>query len=143
MTDQATKIEVVDPSQFDIPTLTKWYVELRKYKSDLEASIKPQVEHTKAQMDAIEAQLNMRLNAADVKSMRTEYGTVTQVQKTKFKVVDPYAFRQWIAQNPQVGVQLINASVTQSELKNYIDEDNALPDGIAVDNYLDISIRKA
>lgn len=133
----------IDLSVYDIPTLTKWYIDLRKYKSDLEASIKQQVEDTKIKMENVEAELNKRLNLSDVKSMRSEFGTVSQVKKSKFTVIDPFAFRQWIANNPEVGSQLINASVTQSEIKNYIDEGNELPDGIAVDNYLTISVRRA
>ena len=140
MTDN---FQLIDTTQYDIPTLVKWYIDLRAHKSDLEASIKPAVEHTKQQMQMIESELNKRMNETKTESVKTINGTVSQVSKTKYSVVDPYVFRQWMVKNPEVAAQIVNGQITQGEVTAYIADGGTLPDGMAIDNILSISVRRA
>ena len=136
-------LQLIDTSQFDIPTLVKWYIDLRAHKSDLEASIKPAVEHTKQQMQMIETELTKRMNETETESMRTVNGTVSKVSKTKYSVIDPFLFRQWMVKNPEVAAQIANGQITQGEVATYIADGGTLPDGMAIDNILSISVRRA
>ena len=136
-------LQLIDTSQFDIPTLVKWYIDLRAHKSDLEASIKPAVEHTKQQMQMIETELTKRMNETETESMRTVNGTVSKVSKTKYSVIDPFLFRQWMVKNPEVAAQIVNGQITQGEVATYIADGGTLPDGMAIDNILSISVRRA
>ena len=136
-------LQLIDTSQFDIPTLVKWYIDLRAHKSDLEASIKPAVEHTKQQMQMIETELTKRMNETETESMRTANGTVSKVSKTKYSVIDPFLFRQWMVKNPEVAAQIVNGQITQGEVATYIADGGTLPDGMAIDNILSISVRRA
>lgn len=136
-------LTLIDTSQYNVPQLVKWYIELRAHKSELEASIKPALEHTKQQMQMIEAELNKRLDNIDSESMRTTYGTATKVLKSKYSVVDAYAFRQWMVKNPEVAAQIMSAQVTPSEVTNYIADGGTVPDGVALEKSWTISVRRA
>lgn len=133
---------VIDPSVYDLPTLVQWYIDLRAHKSELKRSIEPAIAHTDEQMELIEREFNKRMVESGTKSMKTERGTITRVQKTKYLMTDSFAFRQWVANNPQAGSQLVSG-ITQGEVKAYLEGGNDLPDGLTVDNFFDISIRRA
>lgn len=140
-----TEIQVTDPTQYDTEALVAWYIQLRDYKAELKKSIQPALNQTDAQMDAIEKTLSGRLIAANAVSLKTTHGTIGRVQKTKFTVTDPYAFRQWVIANPEIGVNLLSGSVSQAELNSYLaDDSNAtLPEGIAQETIFDISVRRS
>jgi len=86
-------------------------------------------------MQMIEAELNKRMNETKTESVKTINGTVSQVSKTKYSVVDPYVFRQWMVQNPEVAAQIVNGQITQGEVAAYIADGGTLPDGMAIDNH--------
>ena len=133
-----------DLSGYDFGTLTEWYIQLRGYKTELNNSIKPALEHTTNQMDAIEAEFNRRINEQpDITSIKTTHGTVTRIEKSSYKVVDKFAFREWIIKNPDIGVQLITAAITPAEVSTYVEDGHSLPDGIASEKSLTIQVRKS
>lgn len=133
--------QLTDPSGYDVPALVQWYIDLRNHKSALKRSIEPALAYTDDQMELIERELNKRIVESGVKSMKTDKGTISRVQKTKYLLTDSFAFRQWLAENPAVGAQLVSG-ITQGEVRAYIEEGNELPSGVSVDNYFDLSIRR-
>lgn len=133
--------QLTDPSGYDVSALVQWYIDLRNHKSALKRSIEPALTHTDNQMELIERELNKRIVESGVKSMKTDKGTISRVQKTKYLLTDSFAFRQWLVKNPEIGAQLISG-ITQGEVRAYIEEGNELPSGVSVDNYFDLSVRR-
>ena len=133
---------ITDPSAYDTAQLVQWYVDLRNNKSEVRRSIEPTLNQIDAQMSAIETELNKRIMASGATSMRTPHGTVARVLKHKYTVADPYLFRLWVQNNPQQGIALLRPAVTQDDVANYIEEGNALPDGLAIDSSFEISVRR-
>lgn len=132
----------INTSIYDVTTLVQWYIDLRKYKSDLKLSIEPAIAHTERQMEQIERELHNRMVQNGTKSMKTDKGTIARVKKTKYLLTDSFAFRQWLAKNPEVGSQLVSG-ITQGEVKAYLEDGNELPDGLTTDEFFDISVRRA
>ena len=130
-----------DPSVYDLPTLVKWYIDLRQHKSDLKRSIEPQLAQVDEQMELIEKEFSKRIVESGTKSMKTDQGTVSRVQKTKYLLTDGYAFRQWLIANPETGAGLISG-ISQGEVKAFLEDGGELPDGLTVDNFFDISVRR-
>lgn len=130
-----------DPSVYDLPTLIQWYIDLRQHKSDLKRSIEPQLAQVDEQMELIEKEFSKRIVESGTKSMKTDRGTVSRVQKTKYLLTDAYAFRQWLIANPEEGAGLISG-ISQGEVKAFIEDGGELPDGLTVDNFFDISVRR-
>jgi hypothetical protein len=134
---------LIDPTPYEMSALVQWYIDLRAHKSEIEASIKPALTHTKQQMQAIEAELTRRLQQADSEAMRTLNGTVSKTTKTKYSVVDAFAFRQWMVKNPEIASQLVSGQVTHSEVSSYLADGGKLPDGLAIEKEYTISVRKS
>lgn len=133
--------QVQDPTVYDLPTLIQWYIDLRQHKSEVKRSIEPQLAQVDEQMEAIEKEFSKRIVESGTKSMKTDRGTVSRVQKTKYLLTDGYAFRQWLIANPEAGAGLISG-ISQGEVKAFIEDGGELPDGLTVDNFFDISVRR-
>jgi len=125
----------------DLPTLVQWYIDLRNYKSELKRSIEPAIAQTDEKMEAIEKEFNKRLLQSGGTSVKTDKGTISRVQKTKYLLTDSVAFRQWLVANAEIGSQLVSG-ITQGEVKAYLESGGQLPDGLTVDNFFDISVRR-
>ena len=125
----------------DLPTLVQWYIDLRNYKSELKRSIEPAIAQTDEKMEAIEKEFNKRLLQSGGTSVKTDKGTISRVQKTKYLLTDSFAFRQWLVANAEIGSQLVSG-ITQWEVKAYLESGGQLPDGLTVDNFFDISVRR-
>jgi len=142
MTTETVSV-ITDVSGYDFPTLVKWFIDLRNHKSEVKRSIEPAIAQVEQQMEAIEKEFHKRITASGVTALKTEYGTVSRSIKTKYSVDDAFAFRQWVAENPQEASRLINASITQSEMAVFIaEEGNKLPDGVRSDSTYELSIRR-
>lgn len=133
--------QTVHLSDLDLPTLVQWYIDLRNYKSELKRSIEPSIAHTDEKMEAIEKEFNKRLLQSGGTSVKTDKGTISRVQKTKYLLTDSFAFRQWLVANAEIGSQLVSG-ITQGEVKAYLESGGQLPDGLTVDNFFDISVRR-
>lgn len=135
----------VNPADYTTDVLVDWFVKLRDYKADLKKSIQPQMDDTDKTMELIQAELNKRLMEQNLASMKTAGGTVSRVEKQKFTVADPYALRQWVIANPEIGVNLLTGSISQPELRAYLQEYQGkdLPDGVVIENILDLSVRRS
>lgn len=135
----------VNPADYTTDVLVDWFVKLRDYKAELKKSIQPQMDETDKTMDLIQAELNKRLMEQNLASMKTAGGTVSRVEKQKFTVSDPYALRQWVIANPEIGVNLLTGSISQPELRAYLQEYQGkdLPDGVVIENILDLSVRRS
>ena len=48
-----------------------------------------------------------------------------------------------MVKNPEVAAQIVNGQITQGEVAAYIADGGTLPDGMAIDNILSISVRRA
>lgn len=135
------ELKVVEASGYDLPTLTKWYIDLRNARKVLKQSIKPTDDYYVEQMAVIERELAERCVKAESGSLRSTSGTVVRAIKSSYKVVDPYAFRQWIKNNPEVGVDLISATITPGELSAFLENGGELPEGVTKEDGYTISVR--
>lgn len=140
-----TQPTITDLTAYESDALTKWYIDLRNYKSELKRSIDPAIASIEEQMELIEKEFHKRMATVGSSSIKTAHGTASRVQKTKYLVTDSFALREWVRKNPEVGLNLLSATITQSEVKDYLESNPTaqLPDGLAVDQYIDISIRRS
>lgn len=137
-----TQTQIQDPSVYDLPTLVKWYIDLRASKSEIKRSIEPALAQVDMQMEEIEKEFHKRCMEGGTLSMKTEYGTISRVVKSKYLISDGHDFREWLKKNPEDGAGLVSG-ITQGEVKAYVEAGNELPDGITMDSFYDISVRRA
>lgn len=97
-------------------------------KAEIEARHKKELEPLISAEKALRAALLEHLIFTGVKTMNTENGNITKVDKTTFPIEDQIAFSRHV-----IGTQaweLLDWKANVTAVKDYINENNALPPGL-------------
>lgn len=118
--------------------LVRIYMKMRAKLSELDA----QVEAIKEQQQVIKNEIKDRMRSVGAKSMKTEFGTVSLTEKTRYYTQDWDSFKRFVIEND--AVDLLEKRIAQTNMKLFLQENPALvPPGLNSDTELDVSIRKA
>ena len=115
--------------------------EWRDYKSQLEASIKENLENAKYQIKLIDIAIQQRMQKMGVNSLKTDYGTAVVSEKTTFTITDHGEFREFVRTHPE-GSDLIQMRLTQSAVKDYQEQNPQLPPGVTASREVVVTLRK-
>lgn len=124
----------------DVPLdkLVRIYMKMRAKLTELDA----QVEAIKEQQQMIKNEIKDRMRSVGAKSMKTEFGTVSLTEKTRYYTQDWDSFKRFVIEND--AVDLLEKRIAQTNMKLFLQENPALvPPGLNSDTELDVSIRKA
>lgn len=117
--------------------LVRIYMKMRASIQDLDA----QIETIKEQQQEIKNEIKDRMRALGTKSMKTDFGTVSLTEKTRFYTQDWDSFKSFIIQND--AVDLLEKRISQTNMRTFLEENPALvPPGLNSDTEFDISVRK-
>jgi len=76
-----------------------------------------------------------------VKSLRTDHGTVSLMEKTRFYTTDWDSFKKFMVE--QDALDLLEKRISQTNMKLFLEENpGAVPPGLNSDTEFDISVRK-
>ena len=118
--------------------LVRIYMKMRAKLSELDG----QIEVLKEQQQLIKTEIKDRLRSVGAKSMKTEHGTVSLVEKTRYYTQDWDSFKRFVIEND--AVDLLEKRIAQTNMKTFLQENPALvPPGLNSDTEIDVSIRKA
>lgn len=118
--------------------LVRIYMKMRAKLTELDA----QVEAIKEQQQMIKNEIKDRMRSVGAKSMKTEFGTVSLTEKTRYYTQDWDSFKRFVIEND--AVDLLEKRIAQTNMKLFLQENPALvPPGLNSDTELDVSIRKA
>lgn len=118
--------------------LVRIYMKMRAKLSELDG----QIEALKEQQQMIKTEIKDRLRSVGAKSMKTEHGTVSLVEKTRYYTQDWDSFKRFVIEND--AVDLLEKRIAQINMKTFLQENPALvPPGLNSDTEIDVSIRKA
>jgi len=118
--------------------LVRIYMKMRAKLSELDA----QVEALKEQQQMIKTEIKDRLRSVGAKSMKTEHGTVSLVEKTRYYTQDWDSFKRFVIEND--AVDLLEKRIAQTNMKTFLQENPTMvPPGLNSDTEIDVSIRKA
>lgn len=126
--------------QEDVPLdkLVRIYMKMRTKLSELDA----EVEGIKEQQQLIKNEIKDRMRSVGAKSMKTEYGTVSLTEKTRYYTQDWDSFKRFVIEND--AVDLLEKRIAQTNMKLFLQENPTLvPPGLNSDTEIDVSIRKA
>jgi hypothetical protein len=116
----------------------------RKIKDKIEVLTKEydtQVEALKAQQDEIKFAMKDQMKAMGVKSVQTQFGTVSLVTKTRYTTQDWDSFKRFIVEHEVV--DLLEKRIAQSNMASFLEENPTLvPPGLNSTTEFDISVRK-
>ncbi len=95
----------------------------------------------KEQQALVKAEIKDQLRAANLTSAKTEAGTVSLVQKTRYYTNDWDAFKEFCKEHD--ALDLFEKRIAQANMKTYLEENPTLvPPGLNSETEFDVSIRK-
>lgn len=118
--------------------LVRIYMKMRAKLSELDG----QIEALKEQQQLIKTEIKDRLRSVGAKSMKTEHGTVSLTEKTRYYTQDWDSFKRFVIEND--AVDLLEKRIAQTNMKLFLQENPTMvPPGLNSDTEIDVSIRKA
>lgn len=126
-----------DEAEVPLDKLVRIYMKMRAKLQELDA----QVEAVKEQQQLIKVEIKDRLRAVGAKSVKTEHGTVSLTEKTRYYTQDWDSFKRFVMEND--ALDLLEKRIAQTNMKLFLEENPALiPPGLNSDTEFDVSIRK-
>lgn len=123
--------------QVPVDKLVRIYMKMRMAIQDLDA----QIEAIKEQQQSVKNEIKDRMRDTGVKSLRTDHGTVSLMEKTRYYTTDWDSFKKFMVE--QDALDLLEKRISQSNMKLFLEENpGAVPPGLNSDTEFDISVRK-
>lgn len=117
--------------------LVRIYMKMRSSIQDLDA----QIETIKEQQQEVKNEIKDRMRAMGTKSLKTDFGTVSLTEKTRYYTQDWDSFKRFIIEHD--AVDLLEKRIAQLNMRTFLEENPALvPPGLNSDTEFDVSVRK-
>ena len=127
MTDQAIPLD----------KLARIYVKMRTAIQDLDK----QIETIKAQQQDVKNAMKDQMQALGTKSVRTDFGTITLKEKTRYYTQDWDSFKKFVIEHD--AVDLLEKRIAQTNMQTFLEENPQLhPPGLSNTAEFDISVTK-
>ena len=123
--------------QVPVDKLVRIYMKMRAAVQDLDA----QIEAIKEQQQSVKNEIKDRMRGTGVKSLRTDHGTVSLMEKTRYYTNDWDSFKKFMVEHD--ALDLLEKRIAQSNMKLFLEENpGSIPPGLNSDTEFDISVRK-
>ena len=114
--------------------LVRIYMKMRAKLTELDA----QVEAIKEQQQMIKNEIKDRMRSVGAKSMKTEFGTVSLTEKTRYYTQDWDSFKRFVIEND--AVDLLEKRIAQTNMSTFLEENpGSVPPGL--NSFSDFEIR--
>lgn len=121
--------------------LAKVYIKIRTKIAELTKDYESQVEALKVQQDELTSVMKTQLQALGGKAVKTDYGTVSLVTKTRYFAQDWELMAQFIMEHN--AIDLLEKRIAQTNMAKYLEENpTAPPPGLQVMSEIQVSVRK-
>ena len=123
--------------QVPVDKLVRIYMKMRAAIQDLDA----QIEAIKEQQQSVKNEIKDRMRDTGVKSLRTDHGTVSLMEKTRYYTNDWDSFKKFMVE--QDALDLLEKRIAQGNMKLFLEENpGVVPPGLNSDTEFEISVRK-
>ena len=123
--------------QVPVDKLVRIYMKMRTAIQDLDA----QIEAIKEQQQSVKNEIKDRMRDTGVKSLRTDHGTVSLMEKTRFYTTDWDSFKKFMVEHD--ALDLLEKRIAQGNMKLFLEENpGVVPPGLNSDTEFEISVRK-
>ena len=123
--------------ELPVDRLVRIYMKMRSAIQDLDA----QIEAIKEQQQSVKNEIKDRMRGTGVKSLRTDHGTVSLMEKTRYYTNDWDSFKKFMVEHD--ALDLLEKRIAQANMKLFLEENpGSIPPGLNSDTEFDISVRK-
>ncbi len=124
-------------SEVTLDKLVRIYMKMRVSIQELDA----QIEAIKEQQQEVKNEIKDRMRAMGTRSMKTDSGTVSLIEKTRYYTQDWDSFKRFVIE--QDALELLEKRISQTNMRTFLEENPALvPPGLNSDTEFDVSVRK-
>lgn len=117
--------------------LVRMYTKMRTAIQDLDK----QIEDIKAQQQEVKNAMKDQMQALGTKSVRTDFGTITLKEKTRYYTQDWDSFKKFVIEHD--AVDLLEKRIAQTNMQTFLEENPQLhPPGLSNTAEFDISVTK-
>lgn len=124
----------------DLTELVAMRRALTEKKSEITSEYNKQNAKLQELLVGVETKIRAAMNAAGLKSARTDIGTVTLRTSTKYNVTDWDEIDALVKETGDTSFYQRRISTTR--LRQYLDEGNDIPEGIVQQDLIEVSITK-
>ena len=130
-----------DLSEVPFDKLTKIYRKIKERMDALTQAYDTQLEELKAQQEQIKFALKDQMKANGQTSVKTSFGTVSLVTKTRYSTQDWDSFKRFVVEHEVV--DLLEKRIAQANMAKFIDENPGLvPPGLNSMSEFEIRVTK-
>ena len=130
-----------DLSEVPFDKLTKIYRKIKEHMDTLTQAYDTQLEELKAQQEQIKFALKDQMKANGQTSVKTSFGTVSLVTKTRYSTQDWDSFKRFVVEHEVV--DLLEKRIAQANMAKFIDENPGLvPPGLNSMSEFEIRVTK-
>ena len=117
--------------------LVRMYTKMRTAIQDLDK----QIENIKEQQQEVKNAMKDQMMALGTKSVRTDFGTITLKEKTRYYTQDWDSFKKFVVEHD--AVDLLEKRIAQTNMQTFLEENPDLhPPGLSSMAEFDISVTK-
>ena len=117
--------------------LVRMYTKMRAAMQDLDK----QIENIKEQQQEVKNAMKDQMQALGTKSVRTDFGTITLKEKSRYYTQDWDSFKKFIVEHD--AVDLLEKRIAQLNMQTFLDENPSLhPPGLSNTAEFDIAVTK-
>ena len=117
--------------------LVRMYTKMRTAIQDLDK----QIENIKEQQQEVKNAMKDQMMALGTKSVRTDFGTITLKEKSRYYTQDWDSFKKFIVEHD--AVDLLEKRIAQLNMQTFLDENPSLhPPGLSSLAEFDIAVTK-
>jgi len=124
-----------------LDTLARIYIKMRTRIQEVQKEYDTKLEEIKAQQQEVKNAMKDQLQAMGTKSARTDYGTVTLKQTTRYYTADWASFKKFVVEHD--AVDLLEQRIAQRNMAQFLTENpTSIPPGLNSTSELDVSVTK-
>jgi hypothetical protein len=117
--------------------LVRMYTKMRTAIQDLDK----QIENIKEQQQEVKNAMKDQMMALGTKSVRTDFGTITLKEKTRYYTQDWDSFKKFVIEHD--AVDLLEKRIAQTNMQTFLEENPSLhPPGLSSLAEFDIAVTK-
>lgn len=121
--------------------LAKVYRKIRDHIQTITKEHETEVAGLKAQQDEIANAMREQMKALGIKSVRTEFGTVTMSMKTRYMSQDWDSFKTFMVEND--ALDLVERRISQLNMAKFLEENpDNIPPGLSSESEYAITVKK-
>lgn len=125
----------------DTNKLVRTYVKIRDARAELKAKYEDDDARLKGQLDKIESVLLKMTDDLGINSLKTEAGTATRTQRTRYWAADWDAFKAFISQYDE-GLDLVERRIHQGNFKDFMERHPDVVPPVNADSKFAITVRR-